>query len=185
MVSQTARVRKGRGSPPNLGPIFQELLERHVPKLRVRWPRATGPCPFHQERTPSFSADIEKGVWHCFGCGASGGVKAFTLRVSEPWGATRSESRTAKAHRARIQAERQARTILARRAEEQDRQLCAEHRELYGAALAAADLLRLFHRRPDLAREFADLIAQTERAYGEALFRCTVLEAQLNWEVAA
>jgi hypothetical protein len=29
-------------------------------------------CPFHAERSPSCSVDVEKGVFHCFGCGASG-----------------------------------------------------------------------------------------------------------------
>jgi hypothetical protein len=61
---------------------------------------------------------------------------------------------------------------------------CAEHRELYGEALAAADLLGLLHRRPDLAEEFPDLVTQTEQEYGETLFRLLVLEARLNREVA-
>src|SRR5262245_46786467 len=120
---------------------FSDLLQRHVHKLRIRWPRATGFCPFHREHTPSLSVNIEKGVFHCFGCGVSGGVKRFAELVGEPWGSTRSESRTAKAHRARFQAEHQARAILERRAEERDKTLSAEHRELYGELVAAKDLL--------------------------------------------
>jgi DNA primase len=34
-------------------------------------------CPFHEERTPSFSVDADKKVYHCFGCGASGDVFTF------------------------------------------------------------------------------------------------------------
>jgi hypothetical protein len=164
---------------------FLLLLERHVRKLTIHGNRATGLCPFHLEHTPSLSVELEKCVFHCFGCGLGGSVKRFAELLGEPWGSTHSESRAAKARRARFQAERQARTILERRAEEQDKVLCVEHRELYGEALAAADLLRLFHRRPDLAAEFPELVTRTERGYGEVLFQCTVLEARLDGEVAA
>lgn len=34
-------------------------------------------CPFHNEHTPSFSVDYEKGVYHCFGCKSSGDVISF------------------------------------------------------------------------------------------------------------
>jgi DNA primase len=39
--------------------------------------RYMGLCPFHEERTPSFSVDADKMVYHCFGCGASGDVFTF------------------------------------------------------------------------------------------------------------
>src|SRR5713226_1884243 len=123
---------------------FLSLLERHVHRLTVRGTRASGLCPFHQEKTPSFSIDIEKGVFHCFGCGLSGGVKKFAELVGEAWTITHSESRAAKAQRLRFRAEQQAQTILQQRAEERDKRLCAAHRELYGEVLAAADLLGLF-----------------------------------------
>src|SRR4051794_22877993 len=37
----------------------------------------TGLCPFHDERTPSFSVDAEKKLYHCFGCGESGDAIDF------------------------------------------------------------------------------------------------------------
>ena len=40
-----------------------------------------GRCPFHQERTPSFSVSQEKGVYHCFGCGKSGNVFNFVMDI--------------------------------------------------------------------------------------------------------
>jgi hypothetical protein len=140
-------------------------------------------CLFHQEKTPSLSIDLEKGVFYCFGCGASGGVKQFAELVGEEWSHARSASHAVKACLARVQAEQQARAILGRRAEERDQVLCAEHRKLYGEMLGARDLLTLFHRRPDLAAEFSDLVAKTDREYREALFRLSILEARLDGEV--
>ncbi len=44
--------------------------------------RLKGLCPFHDEKTPSFSVNPSLGFFHCFGCGASGDVISF-LRDSE------------------------------------------------------------------------------------------------------
>ena len=40
-----------------------------------------GLCPFHQERTPSFTVDRDKGLYHCFGCGAGGDVIHFVRQI--------------------------------------------------------------------------------------------------------
>jgi DNA primase len=45
--------------------------------LRRVGSRYTGLCPFHDERTPSFSVDADKKLYHCFGCGASGDAFDF------------------------------------------------------------------------------------------------------------
>jgi DNA primase len=40
-----------------------------------------GLCPFHQERTPSFTVDRDRGLYHCFGCGAGGDVIHFVRQI--------------------------------------------------------------------------------------------------------
>lgn len=45
--------------------------------LKQSGSRWKGLCPFHDERTPSFTVDAEQGLYHCFGCGAGGDVFDF------------------------------------------------------------------------------------------------------------
>ena len=45
--------------------------------LRRVGSRYTGLCPFHDERTPSFSVDVERKLYHCFGCGEGGDAIRF------------------------------------------------------------------------------------------------------------
>lgn len=40
-----------------------------------------GLCPFHNEKSPSFSVSSEKQLYHCFGCGASGNVYTFIMQI--------------------------------------------------------------------------------------------------------
>jgi len=48
-------------------------------RVGSRW---VGLCPFHEERTPSFSVNSEQGLYHCFGCGEGGDAISF-LRETE------------------------------------------------------------------------------------------------------
>ncbi len=43
--------------------------------------RLKGLCPFHSERTPSFTVDQARGLYHCFGCDEGGDVYGFLMRV--------------------------------------------------------------------------------------------------------
>jgi DNA primase catalytic core len=46
-------------------------------RLRKVGARYVGLCPFHQEKTPSFSVSPDRGTYHCFGCGAGGDAISF------------------------------------------------------------------------------------------------------------
>ena len=40
-----------------------------------------GLCPFHSEKTPSFSVSVDKQIYYCFGCGKGGGVINFIMEI--------------------------------------------------------------------------------------------------------
>lgn len=48
-------------------------------QLRKRGKNYIGLCPFHQEKTPSFTVSEEKQIFHCFGCAAGGNVFKFLM----------------------------------------------------------------------------------------------------------
>lgn len=48
-------------------------------KLQRRGSSYLGLCPFHNEKTPSFSVSPDKQIYHCFGCGAGGNVITFLM----------------------------------------------------------------------------------------------------------
>jgi DNA primase len=57
-----------------------EIVGAHV-RIRRAGRNFVGLCPFHNEKTPSFSVNAERGFFHCFGCGAGGSVFNFIMRV--------------------------------------------------------------------------------------------------------
>lgn len=50
-------------------------------KLTKKGREYTGLCPFHNEKTPSFTVNEEKGFYHCFGCGAHGDIIKFEMEI--------------------------------------------------------------------------------------------------------
>jgi DNA primase len=53
-----------------------EVISAHT-DLRRQGTRWVGLCPFHEERTPSFSVDAQEKLYHCFGCGVGGDTIKF------------------------------------------------------------------------------------------------------------
>ncbi|MDD3818838.1 MAG: DNA primase [Actinomycetota bacterium] len=50
-------------------------------KLKKTGKNYTGLCPFHKEKTPSFTVDTSKQLYHCFGCGEGGDVITFVEKI--------------------------------------------------------------------------------------------------------
>ena len=57
-----------------------DIVGRRVRLIRKGRGEATGLCPFHNEKTPSFTVSEDKGFFHCFGCGVHGDVIGFVMR---------------------------------------------------------------------------------------------------------
>ena len=57
-----------------------DVVSRRVP-LTKKGQNYWGCCPFHNEKTPSFSVREDKGFYHCFGCGKHGDIISFTMEM--------------------------------------------------------------------------------------------------------
>ena len=57
-----------------------EVVGDHV-KLKKRGRKYEGLCPFHEEKTPSFSIDPDKGLYYCFGCHQGGDAINFIMQL--------------------------------------------------------------------------------------------------------
>ena len=59
---------------------IETLIGEHTALKRVGQ-RLVGLCPFHAEKSPSFSVNRQEGLYYCFGCQASGDVISFVRRI--------------------------------------------------------------------------------------------------------
>ncbi len=74
------------------------LIEEHV-VLKKSGSQKTGICPFHAERTPSFTVSPQKQLYHCYGCKKGGDLISFVMDI---YGMNFSESIEELADRAKI-----------------------------------------------------------------------------------
>ncbi len=137
------------------------LISEHV-ALKKSGRRWSGLCPFHAEKTPSFSVNAEEGRYYCFGCRASGDAITFVREVQH---LDFVDAVRQLADRAGIELHEDANASAARH----------ERQELLGAMSAAVDWYhdRLLHA-PDArpAREYL-----TSRGIGGDLAR----QFRLGW----
>ena len=59
-----------------------DVVSKHV-DLTKRGRNFFGLCPFHNEKTPSFSVAPDKGIYHCFGCGQGGNAVNFIMEYEK------------------------------------------------------------------------------------------------------
>lgn len=59
-----------------------EIIRQYMP-LKASGSNFSGRCPFHNEKTPSFTVSPTKQVWHCFGCGRGGDLFSFIMEIEK------------------------------------------------------------------------------------------------------
>lgn len=58
-----------------------ELVRQYVPHLKKAGKTWKACCPFHKEKTPSFTVNAEKGLYYCFGCQEGGDIFDFLMKI--------------------------------------------------------------------------------------------------------
>ncbi len=62
--------------------LVSDVVKKKV-QLRQRNQEFLGLCPFHNEKSPSFIVNDQRGFYHCFGCAAHGDVIQFLMKSEE------------------------------------------------------------------------------------------------------
>ena len=60
---------------------IEDVVSGYVQLTKRSGSNLFGLCPFHSEKTPSFSVSPDKQIYHCFGCGKGGSVINFIMEI--------------------------------------------------------------------------------------------------------
>ncbi len=60
---------------------IEDMALRYIPSLKKKGKNYTGLCPFHKEKTPSFSISPDKQIFQCFGCNTGGNIFTFIGKI--------------------------------------------------------------------------------------------------------
>jgi DNA primase len=140
-----------------------DVISRVVALRKAGGSRLKGLCPFHQEKTPSFNVDADKGFYKCFGCGKAGDAITF-VRETEQLTFTEAVEALGQRYGVAIEYEAGAGPSREERSLRQElfdlHEQAAEHfHEVFRAAGPAGDFMRAYwtgERRftAELAEEF-------------------------------
>lgn len=61
--------------------LIEDIVKRYVPTLKKKGKNYLGLCPFHKEKTPSFTVSPDKQIFYCFGCKEGGNVFTFISKI--------------------------------------------------------------------------------------------------------
>ena len=61
--------------------VIEEVIGSYLPDLKKKGTNYWACCPFHNEKTPSFSVSPSKGIYKCFGCGKGGNAVNFVMEL--------------------------------------------------------------------------------------------------------
>jgi DNA primase len=149
-----------------------DVVAAHL-QLRPAGPnRVKGLCPFHDEKTPSFSVNTALGFFHCFGCGEHGDAFAFVQKIEQ---LTFPEAVEVLASRAGVALSYEQGGAAPRQAQGQRQRLLAAH-----AATAAFYVVQL----ADSAEAQAGQQFLTERGFEAAAIKAYgVGYAPARWDV--
>ena len=140
-----------------------DVVSRVVSLRKAGGTRLKGLCPFHNEKTPSFNVDADKGFYKCFGCGKAGDAITF-VRETEQLSFTEAVEALGQRYGVAIEYEagsgpsREERSLRQELFDLHD-QAAAHFHESFKAAGPAGDFMRAYwvdERRfsPELAEEF-------------------------------
>lgn len=60
---------------------FEKVFSKYIDDYKIKGNELNCLCPFHEEDTPSFNANLETSQYHCFGCGAKGNAITFIAEI--------------------------------------------------------------------------------------------------------
>lgn len=60
---------------------WQDFYSSRLQKVKISGDELTALCPFHEDRDPSFNANLTTGVWQCHGCGLKGNGQTFLQKL--------------------------------------------------------------------------------------------------------
>ena len=60
---------------------IEEVVGSYLPRFKKEGTNYWACCPFHNEKTPSFSVSPTKGIYKCFGCGKGGNSVNFVMEI--------------------------------------------------------------------------------------------------------